>query len=224
MTFSKKNIFIILTPVALAGLWWKEFQRESPVAASVPLEIKAVSSASPSVSQAKEAADETSLSPVTAQKIQVLDEILISHNDNDPRMDSTLKDLDSETKSVLRKKYNSLPETQRNARGTIVFLIGRNLTDPADYQFLEQVLGEAPCLGMVQCTQPMNATGLDGHEENGFGVVLDYPQLTALKAVENHPAKSESLKRLQDEVLQIAKASRSAKVSEAAEAVLKKIR
>ncbi len=223
MTFSKNKIFIIVITLALAGLLWKTSGREpSLTEASSPHEAEASSPQKVSVDPADGKSKVNSISEATARQVQVLNEILASHNDNDPRMDSELKELNSETKTVLQEKYNLLPDTDRNGRGTIVFLIGRNLTGPADYQFLKQVLTEAPCLGLLDCAKPMQASA--GEEAAGIGAVLDYPQLTALKAIEKHPAQSESLKGLQVEVLQAAKASRSTKVSEAAEAVDRKFK
>lgn len=223
MTFSKNKIFVIVITLALAGLLWKTSGREpSLTEASSPREAEGSSSQKTSLGPTDGKSKVNSMSETTARQVQVLGEILASHNDNDPRMDSELKDLNSETKTVLQEKYSSLPETDRNGRGTIVFLIGRNLTTPADYQFLRQVLTEAPCLGLVDCAKPMQASA--GEEEAGIGAVLDYPQLTALKAIEKHPAQSESLKGLQVEVLQVAKASRSAKVSESAEAIDRKLK
>ena len=223
MIFNKKILFVFLITLALAGWWWKNSQRENIKAV---LSVKDQPIKDPSFKK-ENSIDEkwptTSGSPEVVHQIQVLNEILASQNDNDPRMDSELKKLNAEAKLALREKYSQLPETQRNARGTIVFLIGRNLTEPSDYQFLKQVVAEAPCLGLADCSQPMLQGSAD-HEDNGLGVVLDYPQLTALKALASHPAQDDSLKSLQDEVLQAAKASRSSKVSEAAEAAARNIK
>ncbi len=225
MILNKKNLVIIILTTALGAWWWKNSQSPSDVVTGSVVVARPEGVAIPSAQgKAVEAPSGTSWSPQVVHQIQVLDQILSSKNDNDPRMDTELKSLSSEAKSALREKYFKLPEIQRNERGTIVFLIGRNLTDPSDYQFLNQVLSEPPCLGLLDCHQPMNADGSSGHEDNGVGVVLDYPQLTALKAIEKHPASTDSLKSLQAQVLQAAKASRSVKVSELAEMVDRKIR
>lgn len=223
MIFNKKILFVFLITLALAGWWWKNSQRENIKAV---LSVKDQPIKDPSFKNENSIAEKWRTnpgSPEVVHQIQVLNEILASQNDNDPRMDSELKKLNSEAKLALREKYSQLPETQRNARGTIVFLIGRNLAEPSDYQFLKQVVAESPCLGLADCSQPMLQGSAD-HEDNGLGVVLDYPQLTALKALASHPAQDDSLKSLQAEVLQIAKASRSSKVSEAAEATARNIK
>jgi hypothetical protein len=125
-----------------------------------------------------------------ALQLKTLDEVLVSGNDNDPRIDTELKVLGEAAKQAFRDKYRQLPAEDRNARGTVVFLLGRNLTQPRDYQFLADVLSEHPCLSPGDCAKPMSAQGsgnpLDDHE-SGTAIALAYPQLTAIKALEHAP-------------------------------------
>jgi len=80
------------------------------------------------------------MSEVTALQARILDQILSSKNDDDPRLDTDLKLLSEETKTVFRAKYRAMPPEKHNERGTIVFLLGRNLKTAQDYLFFKEVL------------------------------------------------------------------------------------
>lgn len=123
------------------------------------------------------------------RKVQVLDEILKSKNDNDPRLDTELKDLSPAAKRLMREKYAEIAPEKRNERGTIVFLLGRNPT-AEDFAFLKQVLSEQPCLGLEDCNKEMPA-GSDTHSEMGLGVTLNYPQMMALYSAEQQIERAE---------------------------------
>ena len=219
MIFSKNRLVLVFITLALAALVWKLAQQTSvaevPMLSDRALEPSVVSSSA----ESKPEVPSEKLSAPVLRQMQILDEIFASKNDNDLRMDTDLKVLSSEAKSALQKKYFILPDIQRNEKGTIVFLIGRNLNEATDYEFLKQVVSEVPCLGLNDCQKPMAADGLSGHGDNGVGLVLDYPQLTALKAIEKHPATTEAFKNLQNEVIQSAKNSKSSKISEAAQSL-----
>lgn len=123
----------------------------------------------------------TQYSPTTQKLLLTLDEILISKNDNDPRLDRDFRHLTAESKSALRKKYSTLTLEDRNGRGTIALLIGREITEAQDIQFLKEILSEPPCYSLENCTQETHMpTGGDAHHEMGFQVTLAYPQLSAL--------------------------------------------
>ena len=74
--------------------------------------------------------------PETARKIQILNEIFQSKNDNDPRLDRDFNQLTLEEKQALEQQYDQLSTESRNERGTIVFLIGKNLSTQKDFDFL----------------------------------------------------------------------------------------
>jgi hypothetical protein len=105
--------------------------------------------------------------------------ILASKNDNDPRLDSEFRHLSPELKAKLEGFYKSLPPESLNQKGTVVFLLGRDMESPADADFLLSVLEEPPCLNLLHCS----AAGLtEGNEEDiANGVTLAYPQIVALK-------------------------------------------
>jgi hypothetical protein len=126
-------------------------------------------------------------SPETAGKVRVLREILNGHGDNDPRMDTELLHLDAATKRAFRAEYQHTALERRNARGTIVFLLGRNLTSPEDFAFMKSVLSEAPCLSMQDCRGTANDPIGEGAAEHDDGAVnekvLNYPSAIALESI-----------------------------------------
>ena len=71
-----------------------------------------------------------------------LEEILKSKNDNDPRLDKDLSDLSLHFHKALYSKYQSLKPEDRNGRGTLVFLVARDLKNSADIEFLQKVYEE----------------------------------------------------------------------------------
>jgi hypothetical protein len=128
-------------------------------------------------------------------RIRVLDEIFLSKNDNDPRLDTDFKDLTPEDKESFVQKYTQLSPEARNERGTIIFILGRAITSSSDLNFLRQVLEEPRCLNMLHCSQPADAdTREDDHETSMQRITLAYPQIVALKAlaafVVDHPSSS----------------------------------
>jgi hypothetical protein len=119
---------------------------------------------------------------------QMLSQILASKNDNDPRLDTEFKNLSPGTKYLLEQKYQSLPTEARNERGTVVFLIGRDLAKTgtsADFKFLNQVAAEPPCLSLSDCSHETKAGPEDSHEETAIGVTLAYPQHVLLHTLQD---------------------------------------
>lgn len=125
-------------------------------------------------------------------QVSVLNEILASKNDNDPRLDSELRTLSPAAKRLLEEKYHQLPAEKRNQRGTIAFLIGRDLKSADDVAFLTDILKEPPCLSMADCSKdavvsgaPATTAGTEHlHEETGADASLHYPQLMVLAEIE----------------------------------------
>jgi hypothetical protein len=124
-----------------------------------------------------------SLKPETRQKLGVLEEIFASRNDNDPRLDSELKVLDTETKEAMRERYRKLAPEKRNEKGTIVYLLGRNLESKEDFSFFEEVLGEPKCRSLADCTKDPDKQE-EGHLDIGVEITLDYPSIMVLKQLE----------------------------------------
>jgi hypothetical protein len=133
--------------------------------------------------------------PAAPAALATLREILRSKNDNDPRLDSDFDALSSETKALFRAEYRKLPPERRNERGTIVYLLGKNMRSPQDWAFLREVVSEPPCLSLADCSRK---SAPEGREEGlGDEVTLAYPGLVALKqtqrALEAAPHDSAAL-------------------------------
>jgi hypothetical protein len=116
-------------------------------------------------------------------KLRVLEQVLLSKNDNDPRLDREFGDLTEGAKELFRERYRSLAPESRNERGTIVFLLGRNLSSVRDFAFFETVFQESPCLSLGDCEREAESQFDDGGA-GSLAVSLAYPQLVALSSVE----------------------------------------
>jgi len=138
------------------------------------------------LNEGSSAGSETPLQTRDLEQIRVLDEIIESKNDNDPRLDRLLRDLSEPLKNELRAKYAPIPAEKRNDRGTVVFLIGREIAEgrgsTADLQFLKEVLMEKPCLSLEDCSKSPSGVGPDEqHLEAIHETTLHYPQLMDLR-------------------------------------------
>ncbi len=126
-----------------------------------------------------------SFSPEVQTKLAVLDQILKSKNDNDPRLDTEFRNLTPEMKAALEQKYAEMVPEDRNGRGTIVFLLGREMNSPEDLEFMKQVLSEPPCLSLANCGKEMQASrGGDEDSTLGVSTTLAYPQEMAIAWLE----------------------------------------
>lgn len=154
--------------------------------------------------------------PAAKDSVSVLDEILRSRDDNDPRLDADFNGLSVETRRRFREKYRAIPPEGRNERGTIVYLLGKNLHAPEDWAFLREVAGEPPCLSLSDCARAPSA-GEDGSEDSGAAVTLAYPALVALKQAERVLAEGPASARSEARsVARAGKGSRASVVIEAA--------
>jgi len=121
------------------------------------------------------------LSASETSKIQILDEVLKSKNDNDPRIDQELTSMSPALHEALFEKYESMEFENRNGRGMITFLIARDFKSSEDGKFLEKVFNESPCTSMANCQQVDSA---DSHHSGIEQNSLNYPQLAALYQLE----------------------------------------
>ena len=130
-------------------------------------------------------------SPEAGKAVQTLQEILKSRNDNDQRLDTELKHLALPTRQAFREKYRTLKLEDRNGRGTIVFLLGRNLETPEDMAFMNEVISEKPCLSLEDCSKAIpSGAGADLHLEAGANVTMSYPQLVGLNALADYVSQA----------------------------------
>ena len=107
-------------------------------------------------------------------RLRLLEEVLRSRNDNDPRLETAFERLTQDEKRLLRAFYAKLPHERRNERGTIVYLLGRNLTSSDDWAFLREVVAEPPRLSLADCSRA-------APRASGDEVTLAYPALVALR-------------------------------------------
>ncbi len=109
-------------------------------------------------------------------KLATLQDILSSRNDNDPRLDRDFVGLSEQAKRLLGEKYRELPRERLNERGTIVYLLGKNIQSADDWSFFRAVVAEPPCMSLANCAA---ASAVGG--EAGDDVTLAYPSLVALR-------------------------------------------
>jgi hypothetical protein len=196
-----------------------------PNGASEPLEF-----ASPAPIAKPIGKSNLNLTEADQQKIQVLDQILQSHNDNDPRLDKEFRDLSPELKAALQLKYQAMSVESRNDRGTVVFLLGREMKSADDARFLAGVISEPACLSLEDCSH-RPTTAVDEHAAMANEITVVYPQIVAVKSFERclaqanaSPAASNGdLRGVAIEALHSAERSENPKVAQAAHDALGKI-
>ena len=124
------------------------------------------------------------LSAEEVRKVHILDEILLKKNDNDPRIDTELKGFTAAAKNVIRARYARIAAEKRNERGTLVFLLGREIHDLTDLEFFSGVLAESPCLSLQDCSRSPEAhSSEEEHFQSINETTANYPQLMALRAL-----------------------------------------
>jgi hypothetical protein len=109
------------------------------------------------------------------------EEILITKNDNDRRMDTQLKNLSPALREALYKKYDSIPAEDRSAKGLVVFLVAREIKTIEDIEFLKKVYQETPCLSLADCKIVGSE---DPHHSSVNETTLTYPQQSGLYLIE----------------------------------------
>lgn len=188
---NNRNYYFLSIALLLAGLFYFQdsFKKNNSSSVLKPSQLdfsKANQFPSEDFTPAETTQNEVSLGntlqlpPFTKndlQKWQSLEEILKSKNDNDPRINAELKNLSTEFHEALYSKYASMKPEDRNERGTLVFLIARDLKSPNDLDFLQKVYQESPCLNLANC---QTSTEEDPHHGGANQTTLDYPQLVGL--------------------------------------------
>jgi hypothetical protein len=82
------------------------------------------------------------LAPKDLRKIVVLQELMELKDEHDPRIEKDLSGLSAEVKSVIETLYEETPPDHAQERGIIVLVIGRQIAQKADIDFLKSVLME----------------------------------------------------------------------------------
>jgi hypothetical protein len=209
MTSPSKQFRILIFGALLLGALFFFFHHQSekdsspakPVATFTPQPPVTVKSSVPTASgipaknqQAVQKQEELTkdLSAAEKKQWQIFTEVLLSKNDNDPRLDHELRHLSPTLKKALETQYSLLPDEKRNERGLVVFLVSRDLSSVEDLQFLESVYQESPCLSLANC-------GVRGDNDPHFSGLnetsLLYPQVVGLYQLEQQlKARPELLK------------------------------
>lgn len=222
-TRRRRTSFLFLAVAAFMALW---FLRNPPAEKDTEMGEAQVVVATPA-RKSDSTGQAGSYQAVTPQvrpevvdknsKVKLLHEILASGNDNDERMDTHLKSLSLRDREDLRSYYRGLAREDRNGRGTTLFLLGRNLQTKEDFEFFAEVLAEEPCHSLTDCD--MAEDPVVGHVEEhdtSQAVTLVYPQLVALKGLENvlsQPALRKQFSSHMREAIENARSHPDARVS-----------
>ena len=151
--------------------------------------------------------------PEDQHKYETLNEILLAKNDNDPRLDTELRKLSPGAKDLFRTRYDSLNPELRNERGTVVYLLGRNLSSKEDVEFLRKVLEETPCRSLADCQRnPDRVAGADEHLEAANETTLAYPQIVALKSLEGYLSRPDADPKVANEALRKLQTAQSSSI------------
>ncbi len=137
----------------------------------------------------------TKLNELDQKKLILLNEILSSRNDNDPRLDQGLKENSFEFKLAVRNLYQNLPMEARNERGTIAYLISRDIQSEQDIQFLETIFKEEPCLSIEDCRVMSND---DPHYSGINQVSANYPQQVVIYQLDHFEQQLQKNPQLQN--------------------------
>lgn len=183
-----RSILILLVPAAIGvGIFFENlFQKkladtiESNVDTRVTQELSANTEGSFSLKTPPTIQPSTSnfeLSQNDLQQWQVIEEVLISRNDNDLRVDSELKSISANLKERIKDEYHRLPMENRNGRGFLVFLIARDMKSAKDVEFMKSVFEEKPCLSLGDCGSIAEE---NPHLDSINNVSLNYPQMAIL--------------------------------------------
>jgi hypothetical protein len=184
-------VLIVVVVVSLIG--YQAYRKnQAPEAQKISSSLEGMETPPPVASPASSAVNASpapadakntqSLSAPDLYKYGVLREIFETKNDNDPRFDTDLKNLSPELKLAFERRYAELAPEKRNERGTVAFLVAREISSAQDVEFLEKVLAEKTCLSLADCSKE---AGGDSEEEKHLAgineVTASYPQLTTIQ-------------------------------------------
>lgn len=174
---------ILLAVVLIAAALEMLGHRVRTKAIVLPEEVRSLATVTPERSPAVKVLPVPPPSPPAEKdgKLDLLKEILATKNDNDPRLDSEFRKLTPELKTQLREYYGSLPREAFNSRGTVVFLLSRNIESKEDADFLISVLKEPPCLSYLDCRKELSDS--DADPDMVSSLTLAYPQVVMLRSV-----------------------------------------
>ena len=129
----------------------------------------------------------------TIAKLKILDEIFAAKNDNDSRLDTEFDEISPELREALVVSYKAMPKERLNERGTVIFLLGKKIENESDLGFFQDVIAEAPCLSLQDCSvdSAVESPG-DEHLGEAQETTLVYPQLISLRLVSSNYGSTEN--------------------------------
>jgi hypothetical protein len=226
-TFTKLAGAVILVLIIGWGIWYQarapiSLRDSSPTENQVSAEVEKIEAKGTGLfSVSQTASGKAAESP----KLKLLQEILLTKNDNDPRLDSQFTSLSPEFKQELRQFYQELPKESLNQRGTVLFVLAKDLSTTEDLQIFGLALKEEACLSFANCQQPPNESP-DDHLDSVNEVSLLYPQMVALNRLENLIHKADFFSHTDDyirevrEILQNATLSKEPRIQQKAQNLL----
>ena len=224
-----KAVVIVLV-LATAAVFLLQHNREKAGDGNIPaFSVSQTAPGDAGVSQGLQASPSPPAAiPASAEDrnlAQALNQILVSKNDNDPRLDRDFNHLSPAAKELFRQKYRELPPEKLNQKGTIVFLLCRNLSSEKDFEFLKEVMNEPPCLSMSDCAKdPGPASSEDLHHDLGSGITLIYPKLVSLLGIGNYlkqPQTDPALVQQADQLLEQSARSNNPRIAQKAAQILR---
>lgn len=159
----------------------------------------------------------------TIAKLKILDEIFATKNDNDGRLDTEFNDISPELRQALIESYKAMPKERLNERGTVIFLLGKKLENESDLDFFQDVIAEAPCLSLTDCStdSTVEIPG-EAHLAEAQETTLIYPQLMSLRLISSSYVASENqvMKERMAEFFKLAQQSPSEYIAEEANRII----
>jgi hypothetical protein len=221
-----KKVFIALGIVAIGLIIWglmpsdDKVQLNSSEATSAPEKVvfQVPNQPLPILSQTKK-----NFSSATVAKLKILDEIFATKNDNDGRLDTEFNDISPELREALIVSYKSMPKERLNERGTVIFLLGKKIENESDLDFFQEVIAEAPCLSLNDCSVE-SAVEIPGeaHLAEAQETTLIYPQLMSLRLISSSYVGSDNsaLRERMAEFFKLAQQSPSEYIAEEAARIM----
>lgn len=221
-----KKVLIAIGIVAIPFIIWSLIPSDdkdlpvNPEQSAAPQEIvfQVPKQPLPILSQTK-----NKYSAPTIAKLKILDEIFATKNDNDGRLDSEFNDISPELREALIVSYKSMPKERLNERGTVIFLLGKKIENESDLEFFQEVIAEAPCLSLADCStdSTVEIPG-ESHLAEAQETTLVYPQLMSLRLISASYVASENqaLRERMAEFFKLAQQSPSEYIADEANRII----
>lgn len=132
----------------------------------------------------------TSLNVEDQRKLKIVQEILISENDNDPRIHTEFNNLSLKLKMSLFDQYQALAPEKRKQKALIVLLISRQIQSIEDIELLKKVFEDEPCLSLSNCKTKSNER--DFYNVAIEEMIINYPQMILLYEISKQMSSEDS--------------------------------